>query len=316
MGRGRNPKYASRNKLEEHFAGGHFGTVTAHSQRFNLFCDWMKEHLGITDLHKTTAEHLMSYAAHVKHLMIDGEIAVSTATNRVSSCNVVFEIMRGDTRVRIDKISEVLGEKRSYIRRRAPKGMCLDEVAALQQQLVDVGYTRASAIVGLARASGMRLREAILADLPRLQREASSEGKINIQDGTKGGRRGAFAPRWIPATNAVKTAIDYAIAVSPRSSRNLLSPNEKYKDFLRREVNGARKKLHWRGIKGFHELRAAYACSRYEQLTGHPAPVILKHMRLSANDRIIDKKSRKIISLELGHDRIEITNSYLGSNTK
>lgn len=194
--------------------------------------------------------------------------------------------------------------------------MCLDEVAALQQQLVDVGYTRASAIVGLARASGMRLREAILADLPRLQREASSEGKINIQDGTKGGRRGAFAPRWIPATNAVKTAIDYAIAVSPRSSRNLLSPNEKYKDFLRREVNGARKKLHWRGIKGFHELRAAYACSRYEQLTGHPAPVILKHMRLSANDRIIDKKSRKIISLELGHDRIEITNSYLGSNTK
>ncbi len=33
----------------------------------------------------------------------------------------------------------------------------------------------------------MRLREAILADLPRLKREAEQYGKINIQDGTKGG---------------------------------------------------------------------------------------------------------------------------------
>ena len=58
------------------------------------------------------------------------------------------------------------------------------------QQIVDVlchqHQLRAAAIVLLARATGMRLREAILADLPRLCREANDLGKINIQDGTKG----------------------------------------------------------------------------------------------------------------------------------
>ncbi|SFH75349.1 hypothetical protein SAMN05444062_11276 [Pseudomonas syringae] len=41
----------------------------------------------------------------------------------------------------------------------------------------------------------MRLREAILADLPRLRREANEVGRINIQEGTKGGRAGAPGPR-------------------------------------------------------------------------------------------------------------------------
>ncbi len=49
----------------------------------------------------------------------------------------------------------------------------------------------------------MRLREAIWADLPRLKREAEHYGKINIQDGTKGGRSGASAPRWIMANKSV-----------------------------------------------------------------------------------------------------------------
>jgi hypothetical protein len=45
-------------------------------------------------------------------------------------------------------------------------------------------HSRAAAIALLARATGMRLREAILADLTRLKREAEHYGKINIQDGT------------------------------------------------------------------------------------------------------------------------------------
>lgn len=316
MGGGRSAKYAVRNKLSEHFAGGHFETVRAHSQRFNLCCSWIKNQFAITDLREIRAEHLMSYAAHVKQLMIDKKIAVSTATNRLSSANVVLEIMRGDTRVRIGSICEVLGEKRSYIRRKTPHGLRIDEVSVLQQKLVDAGYARVAAIVGLARSSGMRLREAILADLPRLQREAASVGKINVQNGTKGGRSGAFAPRWIPATKAIRAAIDYAIEVSPRGSRNLLSVTEMYKSFLRKQVNSARKILHWNAIKGFHELRAAYACSRHEQLTGHPAPVISKRNNLCPEDRKIDKAARKIISRELGHERIEICNCYIGSNTK
>jgi hypothetical protein len=156
----------------------------------------------------------------------------------------------------------------------------------------------------------MRLREAILADLPRLQREAGQLGKINIQDGTKGGRSGASAPRWIAVTDQIRGALDRAWEASPCRSRNLLAPNESYKEFTQAIVRPARDILHERGLKGFHELRAAYACERYEQLTGFPAPV--NGGRGHRENRELDQHARKQISLELGHNRIEVVSAYIG----
>ena len=74
----------------------------------------------------------------------------------------------------------------------------------------------------------MRLGEAILADLPRLTREAEDLGKINIQDGTKGGRSGASAPRWITVDERIRDALEFAEQVSPTGSHNLIAPNENY----------------------------------------------------------------------------------------
>lgn len=65
----------------------------------------------------------------------------------------------------------------------------------------------------------MRMREAILADLPRLQREAEQLGRINIQNGTKGGRSGASAPRWITVDDHIRDALRFADQVSPDGSR-------------------------------------------------------------------------------------------------
>jgi len=316
MGWGRSAKHAAKHALTCHVGGGKFGTVAAHSQRFNLSCDWMKAEFGITDLRKVTKENVISYAMHLKVLVLAGRITVATATNRISSCNVVFKILRADTKLHIDKIGKLLGIKRSYIRQLVPDGMDLSHVELLQKQLVETGLERVAAVAGLASACGMRLRECILADLPRLQREAREIGKINIQEGTKGGRRGAHAQRWITATDQVREAIEYAIRISPRSSRNLLASDEEYKDFLRGPIQKARRKLLGKSIKGFHELRAAYACRRYEQLTGYPAPVVMKRVFLSEKEKIEDHDARNIISLELGHNRIEITNSYLGSNSR
>src|SRR5690606_24958229 len=83
-------------------------------------------------------------------------------------------------------------------------------------------------IIHLAREGGLRLREAILADLPRLQREAAQHGSINIADGTKGGRRGAAAPRWIPVSEGLRQALLQAASVATKGSRNLLEPGERY----------------------------------------------------------------------------------------
>jgi integrase len=172
-------------------------------------------------------------------------------------------------------------------------------------------HERVAAIVLLARETGMRLREAILADLPRLHREAKHLGRINIQDGTKGGRSGASAPRGVVASAAVKAALQLARHVSPPRSRNLLAQDESYAAFLQQTVLPARETLHEHGLKGFHELRAAFACERYEQLTGHAAPVNGGHCYRI--DRDLDQLARRQISLELGHSRIDVASAYVGS---
>lgn len=149
-----------------------------------------------------------------------------------------------------------------------------------------------------------------MADLPRLQCEAKQFGRINIQDGTKGGRSGASAPRWITVNDHIRDALAFARRVSPNGSRNLLEPDESYRDFRQGTVQFARDVLHKHELKGFHELRAAYACERYEQITHHPAPI--NGGNCFQLDRYLDQKARTKISYELGHGRIDVVSTYIG----
>lgn len=316
MGYGRDPKYAAKNKLRDHFNSGRHATTATHSERFNLFIDWIEEHHKIKDLWSITNSHLLAYSDHIKKLMNDERIAVSTAHNRISSCNVVLKIMRGDNHIRIDKIAKTLEKKRCHVRGQVPDGIDLNKILKAQHQLKNSGNIRLAAILGLARTLGMRLREAVLCDLQRIKREATKFGRINIQEGTKGGRGGAHAPRWVDIKESAADAIDFAILASPPNSNNLLNPNETYISFIRTVVRYKGKNLGGYGIRKIHDLRAAYACERYEQITGNPAPVIAKRKNLSKEEVTIDKEARKIISRELGHERIEICNSYIGSCKK
>jgi hypothetical protein len=156
----------------------------------------------------------------------------------------------------------------------------------------------------------MRMREAILADLPRLSREARDTGKINIQDGTKGGRAGASASRWIAVDDYVRDALALAEQASPAGSRNLIAPHESYLNLLQTIIRPARDIMHAHNLKGFHELRAAYACERYEQITLHRAPI--NGGQCCQLDRRLDREARRQISNELGHDRIDVVVAYIG----
>ncbi len=169
--------------------------------------------------------------------------------------------------------SKALGMQRTGVRQSLPQGQSREQVKQVVDALCSCDQLRAAAIVLLARATGMRLREAILADLPRLSREAQDLGRINIQDGTKGGRAGALAPRWIAVNEHVRAALGFARQVSPAGSRNLIAPDESYLTLMQEIIHPARDILHDHNLKGFHELRAAYACERYEQITQHRAPI-------------------------------------------
>ena len=67
-------------------------------------------------------------------------------------------------------------------------------------------------------------------------------------------------------------------------------------------------------LKKLHGLRHGYAQRRYWELTGWPAPVAggpaLKGF--SPEQRAIDEAARATVTAELGHTRLDITNTYLG----
>ncbi|MEJ5864682.1 integrase domain-containing protein [Pseudomonas farsensis] len=312
FGYGRQLSYAGPQALKDMFGGGHYGTVKAHCDRWQAFVKWCLPDKGasINDARQIDRKVLADYAAYLRDLVRRGELAVSTAQNRLSSVNRTMAALRGDQCVKLSSPSKALDMRRTGVRYSVPQGQDCEKIKQIVDALCSRDLGRAAAIVLLARATGMRLREAILADLTRLGREAEACGKINIQDGTKGGRAGASAPCWIAMDDHIRGALGFAQQVSPAGSRNLIAPNESYLNVLQEIIRPARDILHVHNLKGLHELRAAYACERYEQITQHRAPI--NGSQCCQVDRNLDREARKQISYELGRGRIDVVAAYIG----
>lgn len=171
------------------FGGGHYGTVKAHSDRWQSFVRWRRSEDGpeLNDARQIDRQTLLDYAGHRRQQVEQGAIGIATAQNRLSSVNRTMAALRGDQCVKVPSPRKALGMRRTSARRSLPQGQDPKHVKRIVDALGEHQMPRAAAIAQLARATGMRLREAILADLPRLKREAEQYGKINIQDGTKGG---------------------------------------------------------------------------------------------------------------------------------
>ncbi|HEH9250488.1 MULTISPECIES: integrase domain-containing protein [Pseudomonas] len=312
FGYGRQLSYAGPQALKDMFGGGHYATVKAHSDRWQAFVKWCRSEQGpgINDARQIDRKVLADYAVYLRDVVSRGDLAVSTAHNRLSSVNRTMAALRGDQHVKMPSPSKALGMQRTGVRQSVPQGQDREQVQQIVDALCRHDQLRAAAIALLARATGMRLREAILADLPRLSREANDLGKINIQDGTKGGRAGATAPRWIAVDNHIRGALGCAWQASPAGSRNMIAPHESYREFLHEIIGPARDILHAHNLKGFHELRAAYASERYEQITRHCAPI--NGGQCCQVDRNVDREARRQISYELGHGRIDVVAAYIG----
>jgi hypothetical protein len=312
FGYGRQLSYAGPQALKDMFGGGHYGTVKAHSDRWLAFVRWCRSEdgPGFNDARQIDRQTLLDYAGHLHKQVEQGELAIATAQNRLSSVNRTMAALRGDQYVKVPSPSKALGMRRTNVRLSVPQGQDREQVKRIVDVLCEHQMPRAAAIAQLARTTGMRLREVILADLQRLKREAEQYGKVNIQDGTKGGRSGASAPRWIRVDDHIREALRFAEQVSPDGSHNLLAPNESYLDFQRKIVRPARDLLHKHNLKGFHELRAAYACERYEQITQHLAPI--NGGKCYQLGRQLDQEARAQISYELGHGRIDVASAYIG----
>lgn len=309
FGFGKNIAYAGREALRAYYADGHYGSVAAHSDRWSQFAQWAKEQ-GIRDLSKADQQATVDrYAVHVADRVQRQAISVQYGQNLLSTVNVTLAALRGDDRIRISP-AQAVGH-RSQVRTQAPGSLDRKRVEQAATALRAAGLTRAASVLELARDFGVRREEAVKADLDRWSREVERHGAVKVQEGTKGGRD---APRWVPVTDQARTTLAQAIASRPTGSRNLIAPNESYAQFAiarDSELNRAREILHTHGLSGYHDARAAYACERYQVLTGRAAPVV-SGQRPTAAGRSSDQSARMAIALELGHGRIDVVSAYIG----
>lgn len=303
-GYGRDMAYAGQQALVEYYGGGHFSTVATHSIRFTQFAEWAREQ-GVRDIARNDpAQLLRAFAEYVGREVVSNALTVAYGQNLISSAQVTLRAMTGDGRIRVSP-SEYCGS-RTNVRSTAPGSLDRSAVEKAVAAMHSSGLDRAAAVVVLARELGMREREAILADLPRLASEAQERGAVDIQEGTKGGRT---AERLVPASAAAHAALRMALAASPSGSRNLLAPGQSYKQFVASVLRAGRQNLKEAGIVGYHDCRAGYACERYAALSGHAAPAVAGARRAT---RELDMKARRQITHELGHGRIDVVVTYIG----
>lgn len=311
FGFGKRMEWAGRKALEQYYGNGHFATVSTHAQHWSLFCRWIKATRDIRDAREITQQHLEEYADMLCKCVMDETLDVAYAQNLISSVNVVLEAMRGPIPIRIDSPSDWVGRRCTY-RTEPPTGQHWHQVASAADHLAKHGMPRARIVVLLCRHFGLRLREAVLANISEWIKQVHEYRAIDVREGTKGGRGNAVA-RWVPCDPKGLYILTEAERVCRElgCGENMLLPDETYVSFVNNgEINRARLHLQKFNIKGYHELRAAYACQRYEDLTGYLAPVFMANE--SAGDYIHFKAVEEITN-ELGHDRLEVMDEYIGS---
>ncbi len=305
FGWGAKLKYAGKNAIHDYFGDAKYATKVAHINRWVVCCDYLAS-LGITDASDINNETLADFAADLKDQVERGSKKISYAVNLLSTSNVTLRAMRGDGAVKISPSAHV--GLRPRVRTKAPPGIKGSAVKHAAADLLSLGMARESCVIELCRGLGARKKEACLIDARQALSQALESGQVNITRGTKGGR-GRDKDRWIDVPEDIFAVLVRAAALQG-SAQSLVPTDMTLKQFIKK-INKAWDSV--RGIHGLttiHDLRAAYACQLYEEITGYPAPVI-HGRRLAPSD--IDLIARKIISYAMGHDRLDSATAYIGT---
>lgn len=170
-----------------------------------------------------------------------------------------------------------------------------------QEQVAAIPDEHVRASLELQRTFGLRREESIKIQPAR----ADCGNTLEIHRTWAKGNR----PRTLPIQTAEqRAALDNAYRVAGRGS--LIPSNLSYAQQLAR-YNSSLDKV---GLSKMHGLRHAYAQTRYQGLTGRPAPVAggLSSKQLTPEQQNDDRQARLTISEELGHVRESITATYLG----
>jgi len=285
-------------------SGASFESVATHTQRFGEFKSFCKEQ-GIGRMERVTTELVKEYGQIQANRVDAGEISPAYAQNLVSSVNSVMKAATRNEWRSVSPTKECNIPQRNNVRTTPTVGREGAErgVQAMREQ----GLEHQAAIAALARDIGLRAKEASLFDAKTALSQAENQGKISITDGTKGGRERELTIQNERQMETLRTA-----AQVQGDGRGVMPPDKNWVQWERGGLKEGREALqNAAGARGYHDLRAEYACQRYEALTGNSAPCNGGKI----TDRQADMAARMQIAEELGHGRVDVLNSYIGGRS-
>lgn len=276
-----------------------FSSVATHSDRFDRFVSHCREN-GINRMENITRETVAAYG----QTLSERGYSASYAQNSVSSVNTVMSRASGGRWESVSPTKDAGIEARSNVREAAPAS--LDRQTASQAVAAAASVSeRCGAMAECSREFGLRSEEAAKFDAKGALSEYRETGSITISEGTKGGQSRELEVR----TEAQVSSLERA-AGAQGEARSMIPPDQSYSQFREGEMREAREAMQGEGLSGWHDLRAGFACERYEELTGCAAPCAAGEM---VADREADHAARSEIGEELGHHREDVLVAYVGS---
>jgi len=277
-----------------------FSSVATLTERFSQFVNAVRAQ-GIGRLERISPELVQAYGQYLSAQVQRNELSPAYAQNLVSAINTVMHLVRDWSSVSPTKACGIA--QRCAVRDTPPLGVDRTVLERSFEQMRANDQLRAAAVTDLVRELGLRSKEAALLNAHKALQEARERGLVTIVDGTKGGRI-----RTVPVLQEQQLRALANAAMHQGVGRSLIPVGQNWKQFRENTLRQGRIPLQQVGITGYHDLRAAYACDRYQKITGHPAPVIAGGIV----DKQLDRLAREQISSELGHGRIDVVSEYIG----
>jgi hypothetical protein len=219
----------------------------------------------------------------------------ATIRNRLTWLRWWAEKINKPNVIRRDNGAYGVGERGTPTRNRAyaldPQKLRLLEDPHIQASV------QLQAQFGLRREEAMKFR-------PQL---AIRGDHIALQSSwTKGGRA-----RSVPITTTGQRQLLQNISQMVKGRDSLIPNQLTYAEHMKRFEHQTAKA----GLRNTHGLRHAYAQDRYQVLTGFACPLAggKSWKAMSVGEHASDRAARRQISAELGHARLKITDTYLGS---
>ena len=198
FGYGKQMEWAGKQALRDRYGNGHYGTVAGHAERWRQFVAWCRDERDIRDARKVDA--VRSCRTTEGHSGTRSMPGCPRPTHRTCcrSVNVVLEAMRersADSGCASEPSSANGHEYEPTHRRVSIKGPC----ASVRINYARMDTSGLRRLVEVARALGLRLKEASLLNARVALGQVKKHGAVNITAGTKGGR-GHRVDRWVPVS--------------------------------------------------------------------------------------------------------------------